>query len=243
MDTRKDKVFKIFIDFDGTITTKDVGEAFVNTFGDPLRIREIVQDWIDEKITSPESWFLMFDTIKTLDFDAFLKFLEGIELDPTFKDFVEYCRSNGFEIRVLSDGFDLYIKRIFEREGLASLEVFCNRAEINDEGRLKPIFPYGDEHCRFCGNCKRNHILTNCSDDDYIIYIGDGYSDKCPVEYCDFIFAKASLLRYCEINRITYFPFSSFNDVSKKLEELKIKKRLKKKYQAELKRFEVFKQG
>lgn len=238
----QEKVFKIFIDFDGTITKRDVGEAFVNTFGDPVKIRQIVQDWIEEKITSPESWYLMFDTIKALDFDKFLEFLEEIEIDPTFRDFVEYCRENRFEIRVLSDGFDIYIKRILEREGLGSLEVYCNRAEIN-EGRLKPFFPYGDEHCRFCGNCKRNHLLSKSGDEDYIVYIGDGYSDKCPVQYCDFIFAKASLLKYCEVNRITYFPFRDFQDVRKKLEELKNKKRLKKRYQAELKRFEVFKQG
>lgn len=238
----QDKIFKIFIDFDGTITTRDVGEAFVNKFGDPVKIREIVQNWIDEKITSPESWFQMFETIKTLDFERFLEFLEEIEIDSTFKGFVDYCRENQFEIRVLSDGFDIYIKRIFEREGLGHLEVYCNRAEING-GILKPVFPYGDEHCRFCGNCKRNHILSKSGDDDYIVYIGDGYSDKCPVQYCDFIFAKASLLRYCEVNRITYFPFRDFNDVKKKLEELKNKKRLKKKYQAELKRFEVFRQG
>lgn len=238
----QDKVFKIFIDFDGTITKRDVGEAFVNTFGDPVKIRQIVEDWIEEKITSPESWYLMFDTIKALDFDKFLEFLEEIEIDPTFRDFVEYCRENRFEIRVLSDGFDIYIKRILEREGLGDLEVYCNRAEIN-EGRLKPFFPYGDEHCRFCGNCKRNHLLSKSGDEDYIVYIGDGYSDKCPVQYCDFIFAKASLLKYCEVNRITYFPFRDFQDVRKKLEELKNKKRLKKRYQAELKRFEVFKQG
>ncbi|HEX2960894.1 MAG TPA: MtnX-like HAD-IB family phosphatase, partial [Ignavibacteriales bacterium] len=229
----QEKVFKIFIDFDGTITKRDVGEAFVNTFGDPVKIRQIVQDWIEEKITSPESWYLMFDTIKALDFDKFLEFLEEIEIDPTFRDFVEYCRENRFEIRVLSDGFDIYIKRILEREGLGSLEVYCNRAEIN-EGRLKPFFPYGDEHCRFCGNCKRNHLLSKSGDEDYIVYIGDGYSDKCPVQYCDFIFAKASLLKYCEVNRITYFPFRDFQDVRKKLEELKNKKRLKKRYQAEL---------
>lgn len=235
--------FKIFIDFDGTITKKDVGEAFVNTFGSPEKIREIVQDWIDNKITSPESWFRMFGTIQNFNFEEFLLFLEKMEVDPTFFDFVEYCRENSFEIRVLSDGFDLYIKRILGREGLSSLEVYCNTALIDDKNKLTPIFPYGDEECRFCGNCKRNHILTNSADEDYIIYIGDGYSDKCPVQFCDYIFAKASLLKYCEVNRITYFPFGDFNDIKMKLEELKNKKRLKKKYQAELKRREVFRQG
>jgi 2-hydroxy-3-keto-5-methylthiopentenyl-1-phosphate phosphatase len=109
--------------------------------------------------------------------------------------------------------------------------------------KIIPAFPYGDEECKMCGNCKRNHILTNSSDEDYTVYIGDGYSDKCPIQFCDFVFAKDSLLKYCEVNRITYFPFKDFNDIIRKLDELKSKKRLKKRCQADLKRKEIFRQG
>ena len=106
-----------------------------------------------------------------------------------------------------------------------------------------PTFPYTDEECRKCANCKRNHILANSSDTDFTVYIGDGYSDTCPAQYCDFVFAKNSLLKYCEVNRITYFPFTNFRDVQKRLNELVNKKRLKKKHQAELKRKQVYRQG
>lgn len=238
-----ERVFKIFVDFDGTITTQDVGETLVNTFGKPEEIKRIVRDWMDEKITSPESWLQMFGTFESFDIIKMEEMLSSIEIDPAFCEFVSYSKANGFEIRVLSDGFDIYIKRILEREGLSELEVYSNKAITAHNKKLIPQFPYGDEECRYCGNCKRNHILTNSSDEDYIVYIGDGYSDKCPVQYCDFIFAKGSLLRYCEMNRITYFPFNDFNDVIKRLEELRKKKRLKKKHQAELKRKEVFRQG
>jgi predicted protein tyrosine phosphatase len=50
-------------------------------------------------------------------------------------------------------------------------------------------------------------------------------------------------LRYCEINRITYFPFENFIDVINKLNELAARKRLKKRFQAQLKRKEVYIQG
>lgn len=238
-----ERKFKIFVDFDGTITTKDVGETLVVTFGQPDEVKKIVKLWMEDKITSPQSWELMFATISSFDIPSLEKMLSEIQIDSAFKRFVGYSRENDFEIRVLSDGFDIYIKRILDREGLLDLEVFSNHVTLSPDNKLIPHFPYGDEECKFCGNCKRNHILSNCSDEDFIIYIGDGYSDKCPVQYCDFIFAKGSLLRYCEMNRITYFPFQDFNDVISRLEELKGKKRLKKKHQAELKRREVFKQG
>lgn len=238
-----DKIFKIFVDFDGTITTQDVGEAFVNRFGRPDEINEIVRKWMEEKITSPESWHLMFNTFSSFSQDGFDELLKEIKIDPFFKDFVQYCRSIDARIRVLSDGFDIYIREILKREGLSDLDVFSNKAEITGGNKIIPHFPYSDEECRFCGNCKRNHILTNSGDDDYIVYIGDGYSDKCPVQYCDFVFAKGSLLRYCEMNRITFFPFRDFSDVTKRLNELNGKKRLKKRHQADLRRREVFKQG
>jgi 2-hydroxy-3-keto-5-methylthiopentenyl-1-phosphate phosphatase len=237
-----EKVFKIFIDFDGTITKVDVGEWFTDTFGDPAKNKEIIKLWVEDKITSPESWYLMFENLH-IDKNKFDEFIAAAEIDQTFKNFINYCRQNNFEVRVLSDGFDIYINKIFEKENLADLEVYCNTAIVDKENKLIPIFPYGDEECKSCGNCKRNHILSNSGDDDYIIYIGDGYSDKCPVQYCDFIFAKNSLLKYCELNRITYFPFKNFDEVRFRLEELNCRKRLKKKFQAAVKRKEVFLQG
>jgi len=239
----KEKVFKIYIDFDGTITTQDVGAAFLNTFGIPEEIERIVKDWIDEKITSPQSWHLMLATIPKFDEEIFNQFLSKMNIDSTFKKFVEYCKSNEIEIRILSDGLDLYIKKILARENLNDIKFYCNKTSINSERKISVQFPFGDEECKFCGNCKRNHILTTSADDDYTIYIGDGYSDKCPIEYCDFIFAKDSLLKYCEVNRITYFPFKNFDDVTRKIDELRAKKRLKKKHQAEIKRRDVYLQG
>jgi 2-hydroxy-3-keto-5-methylthiopentenyl-1-phosphate phosphatase len=103
-----------------------------------------------------------------------------------------------------------------------------------------PEFPYLDASCPSSANCKRNHIITHSSDEDYTVFIGDGNSDKFVAEYCDFIFAKDDLLKYCERERITYFPFNNFHDVVVRMEQLASKKRLKKRHQAELKRRAVY---
>lgn len=236
-------MFKIFVDFDGTITTRDVGEAFMNRYGDPVKIKSILDDWIKDKITSPESWFLMINTFSDFNAVDFDTFIESFEIDSTFQKFVEYCRINNFDVKIVSDGFDIYISKILKKYRLQDLTFYSNQLVINESNKLIPVFPYGDEECKYCGNCKRNHILNNSGDEDFIVYIGDGYSDKCPVQYCDLIFAKRDLLKYCEANRVTYSPFTNFHDVIKKLDEMKSRKRLKKKHQAELKRKEVFSQG
>lgn len=237
-----DRIFKIFVDFDGTITKRDVGEAMFLKFGNEFKAKQIIQDWIENKINAKECWQLLCDTIENLELNDFDQFLQSIEIDKSFNKFINYCNSNGFEIRILSDGLDYYIYRILDREELSSLDLFSNQLKF-DNGKLIPVFPYTDEECDRCANCKRNHIINFSGDDEFSIYIGDGWSDVCPAQYCDFIFAKNSLLKFCEVNRITYFPFSSFEDVIIKLDLLKGKKRLKKRYQAELKRKEVYIKG
>lgn len=238
----EDKVFKIFVDFDGTISQQDIGEEMFLKFGDAEEAKRIIDRWIKKEITSVQTWTELCATVKNFDAAKFDSFLNGIDIDPTFKSFVKYCDDNNFDIMILSDGLDYYINRVLEREGLSHIKAYSNKLSF-DGDKLIPQFPYVDEECKQCANCKRNHIISNSSDDDFTVFIGDGYSDACPVQYCDFVFAKKSLLKFCEANRISYWPYKNFNNVRRQLEVLKDKKRLKHRHQAELKRRAVYIQG
>jgi len=238
----KEKIFKIFVDFDGTITQKDIGEEMFLKFGDAEEAVRIIERWINNEITSVDTWQMLCATVKNFDEKEFDLFLNEIKIDPTFIKFVDYCKSNNFEMLILSDGLNYYINKVLEREGLLHIKSYTNKLTFEGNS-LIPQFPYTDEECKQCANCKRNHVINNSSDDDYTVYIGDGYSDACPVQYCDFIFAKKSLLKFCESNRISFSPFENFDDVIKKLDVLKSRKRLKHRHQAELKRREVYLQG
>ena len=89
-----------------------------------------------------------------------------------------------------------------------------------------------DAECNLCGNCKRNHILNTSADEDMIVYVGDGYSDRCPVKYADFVFAKRQLIKYCQEQNITYFEFNHFGDVEAKMEEIIHRKRIRHRQEA-----------
>jgi 2,3-diketo-5-methylthio-1-phosphopentane phosphatase len=231
--------FKIFVDFDGTITKRDVGDAIFLEFGDKEKTEIIIDDLLAGRVSARDTWLRLCSSIDSADEEKMSRFVDTIAIDSTFHGFVKFCKTNNFDLYVLSDGFDFYINRIFKRENLEGLTVFCNRLEIK-ENKLIPSFPYYDESCFTSANCKQNHVINNSSDDDFTVYIGDGNSDKHPAQFCDFIFAKHGLLKYCERERITYFPYENFNDVIKRLEELGSKKRLKKRHQAELKRKERY---
>ena len=234
------KIFKIFVDFDGTITTHDVGETLFRKFGEKEKINDIITNLLNDKISAKESWELMCNAVDTIDKETIDDFIDKMEIDATFHEFVDYCNSNGMELIVLSDGFDYYINKIFEKEKLGHIKVYSNHLSLSANNKLVPSFPYLDASCLSSANCKRNHIINNSSDDDYTVFIGDGNSDKYTSQFCDFIFAKDDLLKYCETERITYFPYKNFQDVILKLDQLRLKKRLKKRHQAELKRKEAY---
>jgi len=233
------RIFKIFMDFDGTVTQQDVGEEVFRKFAEEEKVNIIIDDLLNDRISSRECWIKLCSAVPSVNKNEFDDFIVSIPLDPTFVKFKDYCKNENFELYILSDGFDYYIDKIFEKNRINGLTVYSNHLEIVD-GKLIPSFPYYDEASFSSANCKRNHIINHSSEEDFTVFIGDGNSDKESIEYCDFIFAKDDLLKFCEKERITFSPFKNFDDVIKKLDELKGKKRLKKRLRAQLKRQQAY---
>lgn len=228
--------FKIFTDFDGTITKQDVGELIFRKFGNPDKTDIIIKDYLRKNISAQECWILLCETAGAINQEDFDEFIGSMEIDKSFFQLEKFCTRNQFDLYILSDGFDYYIDKILNKEKLDHLIVYANKLKIFDGKYLKPEFPYADETSTVSANCKWNHIINHSSEDDFTVFIGDGFSDNETVPFCDFIFAKDNLLRFCEMERITYFPFKTFSDVTEKLEELISKKRLKKRHQAVIRR-------
>ncbi len=83
-------------------------------------------------------------------------------------------------------------------------------------------------------------MLTKASDQQVIVYIGDGYSDRCPAQFADVVFAKGSLVGFCETNNITFHRFEAFADVLAKFRLMVEKGKPRKRRTAELARKDIF---
>lgn len=236
----ENKILKIFIDFDGTITKHDVGNIIFKHFGDKEKGEDIITRLRGGEITARQCWELLNDTVDSVDKIELDAILDKIEIEDGFHSFIDFCEKRGLNFIVLSDGFDYYIDRIFSREKINDITYYSNHLEVTPENKLFLSFPHYDSTCTTSANCKRNHVINNSGDDDFTIYIGDGNSDKYPIQFCDYIFAKKGLLKFCEAENIPFFPYTTFYDVITRFEELLSKKRLKKRHQAELKRKEIY---
>ena len=234
---------KVFVDFDGTITKRDIGENIFLHFGNQPAVDKIVENIKRGVITGKEGWMQLFREAPGLTLEQVYDYIKEFEIDTSFIAFVAYCKQNEIPVFVLSDGFENYIQYVFEREGLQDVRYFANKLTTSSSGSIQTVFPYTDEECTCCANCKRNHILEESDDEELTVYIGNGSSDTCPAQYCDIVFAKDDLLKFCERERISFFPYNSFTDVLRLLQATLTKKRIKKRHQAVLKRNEVYKLG
>jgi 2-hydroxy-3-keto-5-methylthiopentenyl-1-phosphate phosphatase len=233
------KEFKIFIDFDGTVTKEDTGEAVFSEFGDREIVDRVIADLLNDRISAKDCWIKLCGSVENIDEEKLSSFINTIDIDPSFPEFISFCRSNNIEHYILSDGFDYYIRRILNRENLSEVKYYSNSLIVKN-GKLIPSFPYEDSEFPTSANCKRNHIINHSGDDEFTVFIGDGNSDKNTIGFCDFIFAKDDLLRFCESQRIAYYPFNNFADVTVIMKKLLLRKRLRKRHRAVLKRREVY---
>jgi 2,3-diketo-5-methylthio-1-phosphopentane phosphatase len=208
--------YKFFCDFDGTITKEDVIDRILEEFADPSWMH-IEQSWVNGEIGSRECLAMQTKLIKAKVSDL-LDFLGSIHIDETFSDFVRYCRSKAFEIVILSDGIDLFIKSILERYGVNGIRVYSNSLGSTN-GKYKMYFPYFKKDCLSrSGICKCRIMEELSSPLGLNILIGDGRSDFCIARKADLTFAKSELLDFCQVEKIHHIEYREFEDIMKWLE-------------------------
>jgi 2,3-diketo-5-methylthio-1-phosphopentane phosphatase len=233
----------VFADFDGTITREDVGNAVFHGLGGDGCLESIAAYRAGE--LSARDYFrreaLRVGEFRREDLNGII---DSATIDPSFVHFVEFCTANGMGLTILSDGLNYYINRILERHGLEAAWVSNlmsfgpgSRAETST---MELRFPFSNPDCDRCACCKRNIMLSASGEDDYIVFVGEGYSDFCPAGYADLVFAKDSLQTYCQRENISYLPYSTFSDVRRQMEDRILNHTLRRRHRAELARRAAF---
>jgi len=207
----------VLVDFDGTITKKDVGALLFNSFSKE-ESKTIVSEWLEGKISSKECLQKECELIEITK-KQLKNFALSQKIDENFPDFVDLCKqgspksgSVGMDLVILSDGLDYYIRLILKKYHLEDIPFYSNLLRFAGK-KLVPEFPYYDRGCGNCGNCKKYHLKNLRRPKQKVVYIGDGLSDKCAIGEADFVFAKNDLKSFCEKEKKSYFEFKDFRDV------------------------------
>jgi 2,3-diketo-5-methylthio-1-phosphopentane phosphatase len=210
----------VLCDFDGTVAQRDIGHHFFETYvKDADRWLDTLERWKMGLISSKEcleheiSWV----DADRLDLDAFIT---KEPLDPFFRDFVDFCVKRKYDILIVSDGLDYYIESLLMKSSLGFVPFVANHLLLDGSSIEGIEFPHYDlMDCTMCGNCKLFHLEEKRREEYFTVYVGNGYSDRCPSEHADLVIAKGDLLAHCMREEIACVPFENFRDVERELTE------------------------
>lgn len=215
MTTRSKRPMRVFCDFDGTISAQDVGATVFNHFS-THKNSGTVRLWIDRKIDSRECLIRECAYVNASR-DEMIREVQKIDLTEGFMEFVQLMKRRQIPVHVVSDGLDFYIEAFLARNGLAELDVHCNRAHFMN-GSLYPSFPYFVDGCGLCGTCKGERVRSLSANGELTVYIGDGFSDRCAVGEVDVLFARDDLVGLAREKGIDWIDYEDFFDVIKYFE-------------------------
>lgn len=206
----------ILCDFDGTISRIDVSDTiFTEWLGQTWA--DIDQEWHDGRISMVELYERCWSLLSASEAELH-RFVDQVDIDPYFENFVGECHEREISIYLVSDGFDFYIERIMGRYGLSMLDFYSNRLSFIDGG---PVLNFDNQHpdCIQCANCKKFVMDEKRKDAGYVIYIGNGLSDRCAAEHADLVFAKDSLLEHCKAKGVSHVAYQDFGEIIQYLRE------------------------
>ena len=186
----------LVLDWDGTCTVQDSLVAAINALGDPSIYEREYASYGDALAAE-------VGTLRCTAEEAAAWAVENVELRAGFHELVEEYRP-----LIVSSGLPQLILPVLEREGI-ELEVRSNFADPSAEG-WRVRFRH-DGPCPVCGDrCKRRSL----PEERPIVFVGDGWSDRCASLGADRVFARTGLADYLDEQGVAYERYDTFHDVA-----------------------------
>ncbi|KAL1297233.1 hypothetical protein AAFC00_004796 [Neodothiora populina] len=222
-----------FSDFDGTIFMQDTGHILFNAHGCGSEQREL----LDEQIKSGERSFRdvseeMWGSLNVPFADGFEALKDGLEIDPAFKEFHQFCLNNNIPFNVISAGLKPVLRSVLDHfigeEAASNIDIVANDAEISEDGsQWKPVWRHDNDlgHDKSLSIAEYKESAQLESEDGtipMIIFIGDGVSDLPAARHSDVLFARRGLRleEYCVEHKLPYIPFDTFADIQKEISKI-----------------------
>lgn len=209
------KKFAIITDFDGTITTRDIGNALCFHFGTMKKDSPLVKDYDTKE--DPSIWFnKFFGPIKAnqQEFESII--LSYAIVKKGFEELAKFAQANKIPFEIVSGGLDIYIKPILKKHNLSEMPIYCVRGNLTPKG-IKVDFP--DYPTTPLDDFKAQRVKYYKNKGYTTIFLGDGLVDLEAAKEADILFATDYLAELCDKNNIPYKEFKDFTKVLKIVKE------------------------
>jgi 2,3-diketo-5-methylthio-1-phosphopentane phosphatase len=196
--------FALVSDFDGTITTRDVGDFLLLHFGLATQEEISLSYQVGMKV---EEWMKKyFRRMKYIERIKIKKaILEKINIRKGFRELTDFCKKNNFSVEVVSGGVDLYIDEVFESNGI-SINGFYGKFNNGDISfDFQKGLTLSDFKAKRVSHYKRLGYKT--------IFCGDAPNDYKAAREADIAFAALKLKDMLNDEKICFYPLNDFGDV------------------------------
>jgi 2-hydroxy-3-keto-5-methylthiopentenyl-1-phosphate phosphatase len=172
-------------------------------FGDWEECQRLGEQLFRGEITLHEEIERQFATVTAPLDEVVAWVVEHVRLRPGLPELVERFRP-----LVVSSGFHELIEPVLARVHV-EVELIANHVEAQPDGWR---VTWRDESlCPVCGQaCKRALVPLG----DGLVYVGDGYSDRCVALAAERIFARRGLAAYLDEHGVAYERFDDLHDVA-----------------------------
>lgn len=193
---------RLILDWDGTVTVRDSQWMLLERFGDRDLFERTARS-LGRELSFRDVMDTQMRTL-TVPLEEAVAFLVAeVQIRPGFPELVERFRP-----LVLSSGFHETIEPILAREGVA-VELVANHVDARRDGWR--VVWNDATPCAECGDfCKRRGLPAERP----LVYVGDGYSDRCAALAADRVFARRDLGAYLDGCGLPYERFETLFDVS-----------------------------
>jgi len=203
----------VVLDFDGTITEKDIGDEVCDHFADPSW-RDIDAAWVRNEISLPEAQRRMW-ALARAEREAAVAYARQVgHRRPGLSALFDAVEGLGGQVWLASGGFDFYVEALLGEEAGRFTRRYYNGTRF-EGGRIEVDFPHQALACARCAICKGKVCDLARTETDNVVFVGDGSSDRCAVGRADRLFAVSGgiLDRHCADQGAEATRFTSFDEV------------------------------
>jgi 2-hydroxy-3-keto-5-methylthiopentenyl-1-phosphate phosphatase len=221
----------VVCDFDGTATVHDIGDEISKHFCGASYLALQKKLFAEGKLSTRAIIQSIYAPIRAPEAQVVAFALQAAKLRPGFLELVAAARDRGARFFLASGGLRQYVEAVIAAQLPPDLgrhvQVRANEAVFSADG-LRVTYPGEEESraagCEVCGSCKRVAVAeARRAGAKYVIGIGDGFADRCLVQFADRTFARdgSFLHRYCEEHQLACTPFTNLYGVAETVRQFR----------------------
>ncbi len=219
-NTLKNQPLAVLLDFDGTITTKDIGDQVVINFAEP-GWAEALDRYRAGELNVRDLWSFEIGLLrKEREAEAVAHSIGMAEVREGFGELIEHCKSHRVLVEVVSSGMNFYVDAILDSHGFGDLARARPTVEYDDRGFGVMVMAEGLRDCGMTAMCKCDRVWRLRRKGYRVMFVGDGESDACVVSQADIVLATSRLREVCTSKGIEHTPFETFHDVLEVVERV-----------------------